>query len=246
MNERSTTPVYGATLPHRRRARRRNWKPLIWALPAIAAYATFVLYPLAQVVHYSFFHWDGVGRATRAGWSNYTAVFTNPEIRASLEHALVLIVFFTVLPVGLGLAAASLIRELRSKSFSSIAQTILFVPQVVPLVGAGIMWTWLYSSNGLINGSLRAIGLKFLARAWLGDFNTALPAVGLIGTWVALGFCTVLFLSGIGKIDRSLFEAARLDGAGRVREFLAVTFPRPAARDCRCSHYYGRGGVVEL
>ncbi|TCC62375.1 sugar ABC transporter permease [Kribbella pittospori] len=188
-------------------------------------YAVFVLFPMLQSVQYSFYDWDGIGRATPAGLDNWKAIFTRPELLHSVEHAFILIVFYTVLPVGLGLIAASLIRELRSGAFSTTARVVLFIPQVLPLVAAGIAWTWMYSSDGLVNQILRAVGLDRHTRAWLGDFTFALPAVGVIGVWVMLGFCTVLLLAGIGKIDPALYEAARLDGAGRISEFVAVTLP---------------------
>src|SRR6266581_4751944 len=108
---------------------------------------------------------------------------------------------------------------------SAISRTILFIPQVLPLVAAGVAWTWLYSPDGLVNQILRVLGLSGTTRAWLGDFTFALPAVGVIGVWVMLGFCTVLLLSGIGRIDPALYEAASLDGAGRLRQFRAVTLP---------------------
>src|SRR5207247_7249906 len=94
-----------------------------------------------------------------------------------------------------------------------------------PLVAAGIAWSWLLSSDGLVNQLLSAVGLAGVTRAWLGDFGTALPAVGVIGAWVLLGLCTLLLLAGLSKIDPALYEAARLDGAGPVREFLAITLP---------------------
>ncbi len=64
-----------------------------------------------------------------------------------------------------------------------------------------------------------------MARAWLGDFQTALPAVGVIGAWVQLGLCLILLLAGMSKIDPNLYEAARIDGAGPVREFVSITLP---------------------
>jgi raffinose/stachyose/melibiose transport system permease protein len=76
-----------------------------------------------------------------------------------------------------------------------------------------------------LNSALRTVGLGGVARSWLGDFHLALPALGLVGAWVEFGLCVVLFLAGIQKIPISLFEAARVDGAGRVREFFAVTLP---------------------
>jgi raffinose/stachyose/melibiose transport system permease protein len=214
--------------PRPRGARLRlRWNPaaLLWVLPALIMYAAFELYPLTQTVRYSFYRWDGIGVATWSGFDNYVRVFTDAEQFASVVHAFVLILFFTVIPVGLGLVAAAVIRELRRGPFASVAQVVLFLPQVLPLAAAGIIWTWIYAPDGMINGFLRAIGLGFVTRDWLSDFDFALPAVGVIGSWVSLGFCTVLLLAGIGKIDPSLYEAARLDGANRVQEFLAVTLP---------------------
>jgi len=207
------------------RARRRAWSALLWVAPALLFYGAFVLYPLGQSIQYSFWNWDGIGTATPAGLSNWRAIFTQPELLSSIIHAFELIIFYTVIPVALGLVAASLIRELRPGAFSTAARTILFVPQVLPLVAAGVAWTWLYSSSGLVNQLFRAIGLGRWTRAWLGDFTFALPAVGVIGVWVMLGFCTVLLVSGIGKIDPALYEAASLDGAGRLRQFRAITLP---------------------
>jgi raffinose/stachyose/melibiose transport system permease protein len=166
-----------------------------------------------------------IGKPTSAGLSNYGKIFSQPELFSSIVHAFVLIIFFSVFPIVMGLIAASLMRELGAGAFSTAARTVLFIPQIVPLVGAGIAWTWMYSSDGVVNQVLRGVGLGSLAQAWLGNFSTALPAVGLIGTWVNLGLCTLLLISGIGKIEPSLFEAARLDGAGRIRQLRSVTMP---------------------
>jgi raffinose/stachyose/melibiose transport system permease protein len=77
----------------------------------------------------------------------------------------------------------------------------------------------------LINQILEAFGLGAITRAWLGDFDTALPAVGVVGIWVLLGFCIVLLLTGMSKVDPALYESARIDGAGWFKEFIAVTVP---------------------
>jgi raffinose/stachyose/melibiose transport system permease protein len=150
---------------------------------------------------------------------------TDERLLDSIGHAFVLIAFFTVLPIALGLALAAVVAELRSGGARAAARALLFLPQVVPLAGAAIAWSWMYSPDGVINQLLRAVGLDVLARPWLADFGTALPAVGLIGTWVATGLCTLLFTAGLLRIDPALHEAAALDGAGRVRRFTAITLP---------------------
>ncbi|HEX4057808.1 MAG TPA: sugar ABC transporter permease [Galbitalea sp.] len=204
---------------------RTDWRALLWVVPALAVYAAFVLFPLLQSLQYSFYDWDGIGTATWAGFDNWASLFTNPELLHAIANAFVLILFYTLIPIVLGLIAAALVRQVRPGPFGTVTRVALFVPQVIPLVAAGIAWSWLYSQSGLVNQFLSAMGLGSLARAWLGDFTFALPAVGVIGVWVMLGFCTVLLLSGMGKIDPSLYEAARLDGAGSVAEFFAVTLP---------------------
>lgn len=198
-----------------------------WLLvaPALVAYCAFVIWPLLTGIQYSFYKWNGVGPSTWVGFANYVRVFTDPDLLGSIRNAFILIAFFTIIPVAAGLVLATLIRSIRAGLFSSAAQTILFLPQIIPLAAAGIAWSWMYAQTGAINQILGWVGLGALARPWLGDFQTALPAVGLIGSWVLTGLCTVLFLTGIGKIDTSLYEAVRLDGAGWWREFVTVTIP---------------------
>jgi raffinose/stachyose/melibiose transport system permease protein len=185
----------------------------------------FVLRPITLTLQYSFYDWNGIGPSTWAGLGNYRRILTDPDLYGSILHAFELIVFFSAVPVLLGLFVATTIRSIAASRLALAARTLLFLPQVIPLVAAGIMWSWLLSSSGLVNQFLRAVGLGSVTRAWLGDFTTALPAVGLIGAWVLLGLCTLLLLAGISKIDPALYEAARLDGAGPVREFLSITLP---------------------
>ncbi|WP_433268514.1 carbohydrate ABC transporter permease [Micromonospora vinacea] len=210
---------------HRFRWARAAGTGWLYVLPALVMYAVFVLRPLVLTLQYSLYEWNGIGVARWVGLDNYLTVFTDSDLLKIIGNAIVLIVFFSFIPVALGLLVASMVRRITTGAFGTVVRTILFLPQVIPLVAAGIAWSWLLSSNGLVNQALRAVGLGGVARAWLGDFDTALPAVGVIGAWVLLGLCTILLVTGMSKIDPALYEAARLDGAGPVREFLAVTLP---------------------
>ncbi|WBO65680.1 carbohydrate ABC transporter permease [Streptomyces camelliae] len=222
----STRPTReGAAARSRRRLRARRWAGWLFALPALAFYSVFNFRPVLMSIQYSFYDWDGVGASTWVGLKNYQAVFTDHEQLASLLHACYLILFFTVLPVTLALITASVLRQLQGRFTGALARTLLFLPQIIPGAAAGVAWTWMYSDNGVVNQLLRAIGLGSLARPWLADFTWSLTAVGFIGTWLSTGLCTMLLLAGIGKIDNSLYEAARIDGAGPIRQFLTVTLP---------------------
>lgn len=197
----------------------------LFVLPALAAYGLFVLWPLVQTAKYSLYRWDGVGPAQWVGFDNFRTVFSDHELVSSLVHAFQLIIYFTGIPVVLGLIVASVMRRVASPRISSTGRAVLFLPQVVPLVAAGIAWSWMLASDGVVNQGLSAVGLGGVTRAWLGDFGTALPAVGVIGAWVLLGLCTVLLYAGMSKIDPTLYEAAQIDGAGPVREFVSITLP---------------------
>jgi raffinose/stachyose/melibiose transport system permease protein len=209
------------------RARRpaAGWAAWLFVAPALLVYGVFVLRPVALTVQYSFYDWNGVTPSTWVGLDNYRQIFTDADLLGPILHAFELIAFFSVIPVLLGLLAAATIRGIATSRLAVVARTVLFLPQVIPLVAAGIMWSWLLSSTGLVNQFLAAVGLGRVARAWLGDFSTALPAVGMIGAWVLFGLCTLLLLAGMSRIDPHLFEAARLDGAGPIREFSAIVLP---------------------
>ncbi len=194
-------------------------------LPALVMYGVFVLQPLFLTVSYSFYEWDGVGPSTWVGLDNYRRVFDDPDLYGAILNSLKLLVFYSVIPVTIGVGVAALIHGALKGRFGTVARAVIFLPQIIPLVAAGIIWGLLLSLNGLVNRLLELVGLGGLTRAWLGDFDFALPAVGVIGIWVLLGFCTVLLQTGMAKIDESLYEAARLDGAGWFDELRAVTIP---------------------
>lgn len=197
----------------------------LFVLPALVMYAAFVLLPLAMSIQYSFFRWDGIGPMTWVGLRNYATVLQDPKLLGTIFNAFRLVVFFSFIPVTLGLVVASVMHRVATGRLGSIARTVLFLPQVIPLVAAGIIWGWLLALPGVINQILRAIGLESVTRAWLGDFDWALPSVGLIGIWVLLGFCTVLLWTGMTKLDPALYESARIDGAGWLTEFVRITVP---------------------
>ncbi|MGB4137286.1 MAG: sugar ABC transporter permease, partial [Microbacterium sp.] len=207
------------------RATRRSRRiGLLFALPGLLLYAAVVLWPMLQSIQYSFYKWDGVSASVWVGFQNYVSFFTDPILRSTLGNVLVLLVFFALLPIALGLLSAALITRARQPGMA-VYRWIFFLPQVLTSVVIALLFKRMYAPEGPINEALRAIGLDALAKNWLGDFTWALPAVGLIGTWVTFGFCMVLFISGTASISPDLYEAARMDGAGPIREFFSVTLP---------------------
>ncbi|HSE70443.1 MAG TPA: sugar ABC transporter permease [Nocardioidaceae bacterium] len=196
----------------------------LYLAPALVVFGLFLLAPVAYAVQLSFYEWDGLGLGTWVGLDNYVQVITDPELRAPFAHALVLVVFFSLLPVTLGLFLATLMTRSTIRG-AGFFRTVIFLPQVIALTVVAVVWRQIYAPQGPLNDLLRAVGLDALARGWLGDPGWVLPAIGLVGTWVGTGLCTVLFLAGLAGVPRDLYEAARLDGAGFFREFFAISLP---------------------
>jgi len=216
--DRTTTP--------KRRPRRRAGRrvlALVYIAPAGLVYLLFAIWPAIHTVYLSFLDWDGILPAVPAGFANYTRVFTDPTLGPALWHAIVLILFFAVIPCVFGLLMTALLQN--GVRGMTTFRTIFFLPQVLPLVAVGITWRWMYGDDGLVNQGLRLLGLGGVAKAWLGDYDTALIALGLIGTWAMSGLCMVLFLAGVQKVDVALYESVALDGGGPVRKFFTVTLP---------------------
>ena len=221
----SSEPAGAAVTARRRSSGWRRWRGYVYVLPALVFYLTFAVFPAFHTAYLSLFDWDGVSLGVWVGLSNYAEVFSDPMLYGAVLHALVLVIFFSWIPIIIGLLMTGLLSRHRRRGMT-LFRLLFFLPQVVPLVAVGVTWRWMYQQDGVVNQAFRLIGLDGITRAWLGDFDLALYAVGIIGTWAMSGLCMMLFLTGVQKVDTDLYEAARLDGAGPVREFVSVTLPQ--------------------
>jgi raffinose/stachyose/melibiose transport system permease protein len=196
----------------------------LYLLPAFVIYAAFLLYPIGRAVQLSLYDWDGLSVGRWAGLSNYAAIVADEGLRDAFVHALVLVGFYALAPLAIGLMLAAILNHAKVRGLGFF-RTVVFLPQVVAMVVVAVAWRRVYAPDGTLNGLLDALGLDSLTRGWLGDYTFALPAVGVVGTWFETGLVTVLLLAGMSRIPPELYEAARLDGAGAVKEFFAVTLP---------------------
>ena len=203
----------------------RPWTAYLYILPGFLIYLIFVLWPIFDTFRYSFYDWDGFSPPTFTGLNNYIRLFNDPIFHISLRNNFVFIIFYTIFPIIIGLLLTALMtrRKLAGLTFFRAG---LFLPYVLSMVVVGVVWRWIYNPLfGPLNHTLRAIGLEAWAKPWLGDFTLALPAVGLIGTWVQYGFCMVLFIAGVQRIEESLYDAAKIDGANEFHQFWYITLP---------------------
>ncbi len=198
----------------------------LFIFPGLSIYLIFVLIPMVETFRLSFFEWNGFSlNQTFIAFQNYARIFQDSQFFKSILHNSVFLIFYSLLPILLGLLLANILGRKITNGLTGF-RVILFLPQVLSMVVVGITWRWIFNpAFGPLNMILKSIGLDSLAGQWLGDFNLALPSVGIIGTWVMYGFSMVLFLAGMQRIPLEYFEAAQLDGAGEFQQFVFITLP---------------------
>ncbi|MCC6315165.1 MAG: sugar ABC transporter permease [Thermomicrobiales bacterium] len=202
----------------------RPWEGYLYILPGFLIYAVFVLLPIVQTARLSFFDWTGFTPAVFIGLGNYRALLDDDLFWIALRNNLTLIVFYTIIPIAFALMLTGLLTRRPIRGLNAF-RAGLFVPQVMSMVVVGVVWKWIYAPKGPLNQILDGIGLEGLTRPWLGNFQTALPAIGAIGSWVSYPFAMVLFIAGVQRIDEDLYDAAKLDGANGFQQFMSITLP---------------------
>jgi len=209
--------------------RRSRADSYVWFLvPGTVAIAVLLLIPFAVNVGLSFTSWRGAGKVNFVGFANYQALLNDSLFWESFQHSLIFIVAMAVIPTALALVLSSAIFDYIAPRFgdrvAGVFKGAFFLPQILPIVVAGVLWGWLLQPNyGALNSLLRAVGLDSLALSWLGDPTVALLSVTVILVWLQLGYAIVIFMAGMARIDPSLHEAAQIDGASWYQRFRYVT-----------------------
>ena len=229
----ATLTAEAAVAPPPTRRRRRKYggfSPWLFALPALAVYVVFLVYPSISSLFFSLTDWDGLSPTYNiVGLQNYVDMTKDPVIATALKNNVIWTVVTLTVPLVVGLALAILLNgKVRGKPFLRL---IFYTPAVLPLVAIASIWGWLYNPQyGAINEFLRVIGLGQLAQPWLGQDSTALAAVMVPAIWVRVGFPMLLYLAALQGISTEMYEAARVDGATRSQQFWYITMPslRPA------------------
>jgi raffinose/stachyose/melibiose transport system permease protein len=193
-------------------------------LPGFAFYALFVIIPIVATFGLALFQWDGLTAPLWVGLDNFSEVIADPNTLAAFQVSVVFTMFNCLLPVAIALILVGAITRTRIRGLSFF-RLVFFLPYTLALAVVSIAWRWLYALDGSINGIIGFIFGAGATRPFLGDFFWALPALGIVGVWVTFGFVLVLLLSGAQHIPKDLYDQARVDGAGPISEFFAVTLP---------------------
>ncbi|MFX3648509.1 MAG: carbohydrate ABC transporter permease [Paenibacillus sp.] len=196
----------------------------VFVLPTLILFCGIVLIPIFVSSYYSLLDWNGVGRGTFIGLENYVEMFKDTRVLNSIKNSLLFAgaSVFIQLPISLVLALI-LASNIKGEGFY---RTVYFIPVLISTVVIAQLWSKIYNADyGLLNVLLQNIGLSSLAQDWLGQKDTALAASFIPTLWQYVGYHMLLMYAGAKSVSQDVLEAARMDGASRIRTAWSIMIP---------------------
>ncbi len=221
-----------------------DFGPYLYILPALVIIFVFRLVPILLSFVVSFFDWSIVGVGKFIGLSNYAKLIYDAEFWQSLLNTFYLVIFVVPISLILSLFFATLLNNI--KKIKSFLRSIYFIPTVTSMVAISIVWKLIFNQQtGLANFFLEKIGidpLGWLAESrgifllllqnfgieiphYLGGPSLALFSIIIVTIWKGLGYNTIIYLAGLQNIPNVYYEAADIDGAGKIKQFFKITWP---------------------
>ncbi|MDZ5078238.1 MULTISPECIES: carbohydrate ABC transporter permease [Nesterenkonia] len=201
--------------------RRQKGPSFLMALPAVLFFGIFALVPLAGVVILSFMSWDGLGAPSFAGLDNWFRILERDHTQNALWLTFVFVVVSFVFQAPVALLLGVFMAG--AQKYRALLSVLFFLPLLFSSVAVGLTFQALFSPN---YGISTALPFDWLPAQWLGNPDIALYVVIFVVGWCFVPFHSLLYQAGVRQIPASLYEAATIDGAGRVRQFLSITLPQ--------------------
>ena len=202
--------------------------PYLYVLPCILLLGVFVYIPLVANFYYSTLSFSAFSpEKTFVGLQNYKEMLADPIIRTALVNNVWYCVISVIFQVGLSLGIAAVLEDKVLRRVSTLLRTMYFLPVLISMTVVALLFSFVYHPKiGLINAGLKLIGLGGLTHAWTGSTDTAIFSAIAMSQWHSMGYTMMLYIVAIQGIPSDLYEAAEIDGAGRLRRFIHVTLPQ--------------------
>lgn len=209
------------------KSHKRNRSEFIWGwafiLPTILGLIILNIIPLFQAAYESFFKTGAFGKGNVfVGLDNYRRLISDSDVWQALLNTFK----YAIIEVPLSIIIAVLLAVLLNRKMKgrTIYRTIYFLPMVAAPAAVAMVWRWLYNSEfGLFNYIRGTVGMNPVN--WISNPKIAIIFIALVGVWSVIGYNMVLFLSGLQEIPKDYYEAATIDGAGKVKQFFSITIP---------------------
>lgn len=227
---RQVQPHDAARIPQRGGGKLGYW---LYFIPGAILVGVVIFYPIVRNLRLSFFHWRG-GRADEsfAGLDNWVALFQDSAFLQSFMNIFLIIVAMVIIPTLVGLVVAAALFDVIGRRFggklSSFLRATYYLPQILPIAVAGVMFSWILKPNGdgVLNQFLSFITGDEVTVNWLGgQYSTAIVSTMVLMVWIQIGYPVVIFMAALQRVEPELYEASELDGASWFQRFRAITLP---------------------
>ncbi len=205
-----------------RRKREKNLFILACLSPALILFFTFLIYPTIEVFRMSLFRWGGFSNDKQfVGLDNFKILWQDENFFRTIQNTILLIVVVTLFTVVLAVLFAAILstEKIRGNNFFRI---IFYIPNILSIVVIAGIFSAIYDPKA---GLLNAVLPEAWNRLWLGDQSIVIYSLAFALIWQAIGYYMVMYMAGMANIPASLYEAADLDGAGKIGKFFNVTLP---------------------
>ncbi|MBW9050935.1 carbohydrate ABC transporter permease [Rhizobium mesosinicum] len=207
-----------------RKRRKSQWRGFLYIAPAMALVIVFFVMPVLFTGWMSLHNWPLMGAARWIGFANYIRMWNDSRFMAALNFTAYYTVIVTIAIFAIAFPLAIFVEK--ERRFVSTYRTIIFLPVVVGLATASLLWVWLANvDSGFVGPTLRALGLVERSPNIMASFDTAFATIIVMVVWKIAGFTMIILLTGLQAIPSELTEAARIDGAGRWQRFRHLTLP---------------------
>ncbi|HJF30563.1 MAG TPA: sugar ABC transporter permease [Sporosarcina psychrophila] len=208
--------------------RRKSKTFFIWAclLPAIILSGLFIIVPTFEVFRMSLYNWGGFSNNQEfAGLNNFKILFNDNKFMQAFQNSVLLIAVVTLFTIVLAIFFASILTREKIKG-ADFFRVVFYIPNILSIVVIAGIFSAIYNpTEGLLNSIFGLIKLENLQRLWLGDQSIVIYSIAGALIWQAIGYYMVMYMSSMASIPESFYEAASLEGAGRMTQFFQITLP---------------------
>lgn len=202
-------------------------EPAAFTAPCLIMLGLFIYLPLLQNFYFSFYQFSAFSPSKQfVGWDNYRALIADPVVRTALVNNFRYAVVSVLCQVCFGLIVASVLEDAAFSRISPLFRTCFFLPVLISISVVCLLFGFIYHPvDGMLNRFLEAVRLNALVRPWIGSSRTAIWATIAVSQWHSTGYIMMLFIVSIQKIPNELYQAAEIDGAGKIIRFFVITLP---------------------
>ncbi len=210
-----------------RKKQKRNIFIICSVIPPLAITVVFLAIPAFRALVLSFTNANaiGIGGTKFVGLKNYTYMFNDAVFRKAFFNTLKLLIFVPLCTITISVVLSEILCRGGLKE-AGFYRVVYFFPSIISLTVVAIVWSFImHPTMGILNKFISFIGLESMTRSWLGDSETALSSVAAVLVWQAAGYYMVMILAAMSGINKDYYEAAKIDGAGSLRQFFYITLP---------------------